>query len=1023
MDVFIEHLAGVCRELPWQTKWVILPTAALGHNLGERLAREGVNWANLRFTTPLEIATTTVGPALATGNTTMLDEGMGPALSLSLLLELPEDVPRYFRGVADQPGMAEALWASIQDLRLAGVSSADFSATAFASGDKHAELRAVLAAYEAHLAAKRLADAAVVLAQAVTHIEDGRIQSHDYVIEFPHACWSVLERQFLDTLPGVRLRARRVRITALQIPRRIRDLGWPVEDCEPTVASTDGQRLVHLLTPADSPPPFNDGTLEMFRAGGVEAEVEEAFRRIASAQLQLDCVEVVCAQPDVYGTLVWEKAQRYGWPITLRMGIPGTLTRPVRAVLALCDWIESNFSANHLVRMLQCGDLDPRFGEELRPAAAGRILRRSGATSGREIYGLALGAAASSDERRAQDPEIEPEHRAFHAVRAAQTRHLLDWISDLLTSIPLAGPADTVSIGNMVEACAGFVSATAAVKAVEDAAARDAVAAELAALGPLAELRRPVAFVLALLRSRLRAVRVIADRPRAGALHATMLSDAGYAGRPLTFILGLEEGRVFPSGLEDPVLLDSERARLAPDALATSKDRTTEAFYAFLQRLTSAEGNICLSFSCRDIRNGRESFPSWILLHAMKLLRPEAEVTYRELNRYLGEPISVVPTQRTMALSDAGWWLFTLRGAGPAVMPRVLEAFPSLRNGATAEQRRASIEFTAYDGFVRPAGLALDIRDDRRVVSASTLERFAACPFRHFLQYGLEIDAIEEGEPEPDVWLQPDERGQLLHAVYARFLRELRAEARRPVRNDRERLWGIATQVIEETRRRIPPPSEGVYTREVHQFRRDLDLFLNTELEQMNRTPVALELAFGYDVENDPEPLATADPVPVNVGDGLRIWLRGRIDRIDRLTDGRYEVIDYKTGRLYRDRYSGTFARGTLLQHALYSRAARELLRRIDPEPRLAGSTYYFITERGEANRVCFPADLDVSTVLRDLAEAIADGTFPQAIDDRGCGRCDYHRACAKNGVAEAAAKLESGDRALAAYRRLVAHA
>ena len=68
-------------------------------------------------------------------------------------------------------------------------------------------------------------------------------------------------------------------------------------------------------------------TIQLFHAGGHEAEIEEVFRRIAASCASLDQVEIACAS-EAHAALVWEKALRHEWPATLGVGIPATLTRP-----------------------------------------------------------------------------------------------------------------------------------------------------------------------------------------------------------------------------------------------------------------------------------------------------------------------------------------------------------------------------------------------------------------------------------------------------------------------------------------------------------------------------------------------------------------------------------------------------------------------------------------------------------------------------------------------------------------------
>jgi len=117
-----------------------VPTPSAGHTLGERLAREDFAWVNVRFTTPLELATRIASPILGTRGFTKLDPGLGPALLLQLLLDLSAETPRYFRKIADQPGVAEALWRAMREFRLSGLSVADLRAEAFTSREKYAEL-------------------------------------------------------------------------------------------------------------------------------------------------------------------------------------------------------------------------------------------------------------------------------------------------------------------------------------------------------------------------------------------------------------------------------------------------------------------------------------------------------------------------------------------------------------------------------------------------------------------------------------------------------------------------------------------------------------------------------------------------------------------------------------------------------------------------------------------------------------------------------------------------------------------
>src|SRR6266581_3283363 len=119
MDQFVEQLKRLCAAHPTRSKWVFVPTHAIGRTLGDRLVLEGTDWANLRFVTPQQIAVRMGAPFLVERGIDPSEEELGPALMMRLLLDLPEE-SGYFRALADQPTMAQALWATIRELRMAG---------------------------------------------------------------------------------------------------------------------------------------------------------------------------------------------------------------------------------------------------------------------------------------------------------------------------------------------------------------------------------------------------------------------------------------------------------------------------------------------------------------------------------------------------------------------------------------------------------------------------------------------------------------------------------------------------------------------------------------------------------------------------------------------------------------------------------------------------------------------------------------------------------------------------------------
>jgi len=114
--------------------------------------------------------------------------------------------------------------------------------------------------------------------------------------------------------------------------------------------------------------------------------------------------------------------------------------------------------------------------------------------------------------------------------------------------------------------------------------------------------------------------------------------------------------------------------------------------------------------------------------------------------------------------------------------------------------------------------------------------------------------------------------------------------------------------------------------------------------------------------------------------------LRGRVDRVDRLPGGEYELIDYKTGRpklatqLVDD-----------VQLSLYAVGAREAWR-LDSSQQ----AYYYVLDD---QKVAVPDDReDRFAWIQEVALEVADGILSQGFEPTpsfaACSVCDYRLVC-----------------------------
>ena len=117
-----------------------------------------------------------------------------------------------------------------------------------------------------------------------------------------------------------------------------------------------------------------------------------------------------------------------------------------------------------------------------------------------------------------------------------------------------------------------------------------------------------------------------------------------------------------------------------------------------------------------------------------------------------------------------------------------------------------------------------------------------------------------------------------------------------------------------------------------------------------------------------------------------RHLLRGRVDRVDRLAGGEYELIDYKTGR---PKTADQLADD--VQLSLYAVGAREAWRLEASQQ----AYYYLLDDR----KVAVPSDEgDRGDWVKDVATEVAEGILSQGFEPTpsfaACSICDYRLVC-----------------------------
>ncbi len=425
----------------------------------------------------------------------------------------------------------------------------------------------------------------------------------------------------------------------------------------------------------------------------------------------------------------------------------------------------------------------------------------------------------------------------------------------------------------------------------------------------------------------------------------------------LALVLGLNEG-VFPAPPESTALLtEADHAELEKHDIVLSANARhqlgRERFFAYVAFSRPSE-RLILTRALQDA-NGSPLNASPFLSQLGRLFPMlKFDATPPKLDwRQSQHPSELMGTILRMRNPVSG-----VQGQQQSP-PSVLADLPAV--AAVLERLRHFQELRAEQPL--RAELAARLYGPVLRTSVSRMEQFAACPFKFFVHSGLRAEERRRFE------LDVKEQGSFQHDVLALFHEHLSQQNKR---------WRDVTP--KEARALIASLAEGLagsyrdgLLRDTEQSKfmlrmmtESLQDFVETLVGWMRGQylfdPVAVELPFG-----DHQDGAAWG---IDLGNGFRLALNGRIDRIDICRDnhsdrGRCVVVDYKSGQRQLDPV--LLANGLQLQLLTYLNVVR---RWQNPNEQFGASQIvpagvFYVSLRGR-----YPSEQNRRAALADADEA-----------------------------------------------------
>jgi ATP-dependent helicase/DNAse subunit B len=989
------------RPDPLTPAFVVVPGNLLALHLQRGLARAtALGHANLRFLTLVDFAELLIGTKLLRAGkravTPLLEE-------LILRKAIREAVPAagYFDQAKDHPAFRRSIHSTLTDMREALIEPGELESWAarFAApkegGHKLRELAGIYSRYREHLREATLFDRNDLLDESASAQD---LLPDSILFFYGFYDFNPLQRKLIEAL----VKSREALFFfpwidgpafdyALPTLTWLKNLGCEHVRLENEAIEGTESALRKISRPIFSPfrrPPdeeIAEGDIELLSAPGEGREAAEIARRclrwVKERGFKFSEIGILLRSAEPYAALLAETFSHAGIPFYLHGGTALWETREGQSLRLIFKVVREDFSRTSVVEFLTFA-----------PLSFERILGRKASHANPALWdllSLQAGIVRGIEEWQTRLPRLLSRAREEGESIEALI-HFMELFLRLVEKLPRRG-----SWSELASNLAGLLG-----ELFIPSASMQKIADEIENLSIHDFLEEEIElglFFQAVESSLTSAREQVGSFGREGVFIGDLMSARGIPFKGV-IVPGMVE-RLFPlMHRQDPVLLDRERQYLSETLkkeLPQKEQGFDEERLLFSLTLMGAQERILLSFPRLEPFTARERIPSFFLLRLMEAVVGRAGdfsdfEQWRLLERV---PLSRLFPHSTSESSTA--LEYDLNQANAALEARSLapldylsELSPFFPRSLQAEASRwGERTFTEFDGVLkgRQALAKLDrlFGGERVSFSPTSLETYARCPYRYFIESHLRLRRLEETDPLDAI--SPQDRGSLVHEALYLFFSRLKEEKKLPLAAQ-ERAY--LESLMEQTAQAVfatfevekPTGYPLLWTLEKARIMEALRDFIAAELnDREGFVPTYFEENFECVFPLTPERVIT---------------LSGRIDRIDLSADRlSARIVDYKTGKLeaFED---GAFRGGEALQLPVYLYAAGQRLSGAKP----CSAAYYHVSPRSRLRRVLFTTEewetklKTLQRILRELTRGIRRGFYPAT--PASCGSCRYPLIC-----------------------------
>lgn len=353
------------------------------------------------------------------------------------------------------------------------------------------------------------------------------------------------------------------------------------------------------------------------------------------------------------------------------------------------------------------------------------------------------------------------------------------------------------------------------------------------------------------------------------------------------FIIGLNDG-VFPSVNKDEGFLNDEDREILKqnniEIAKSTKEQLYEDQFNIYKAFTTAEEKLFLSYPSTDRES--KALRASIIVSKIKKINPNLK-EISDLSLETTEMLTASNTFDELLLNirkysdgeniDDTWFnAYNLYKQNDEWKEKLNEAINGLKYTNKAEQIKNEYIEKLYGNTLK--------------TSVSRLEQYKRCPFSFYLKYGLNVSEKETGK------IQAVDTGSFMHEVIDEFFDTVKQKDIILKDISKDQIRQIVNRIIEEKLSLkknyifTSTPKFIVLTNKLKKVILQSIEYIVYQLSISNFDILGNEMSFSNGGEYK--------PITLNLDDGRKIEITGKIDRVDiaKMSDGKYiRIIDYKS--------------------------------------------------------------------------------------------------------------------------------